>query len=133
VGLELPDHVRDEPGFDHAIAVDNEKRLVDDRSGFEQRVAAAELFLLGDVLELDIAVGRAEMLLNAVALVADHHHDLLNPGVDQCVEDVLQNWPVRRGEHRLGAVVRQGAQPVSFPGREDDGCTETHYSPIYAE
>jgi len=85
-------------------------------------VCGAELLLLSDVSDRHVpVVAVPEVGLDALALVSDDEHDLLDARITHSLDDVLQKRPVRDRNHRLQPPVRQRTQPSAGARGEHDG------------
>jgi hypothetical protein len=111
---------------DETVAVHHQDRAVDDAACLEERVPATELFRLAHVRNRNATVCRAEVVLNAVPLVADDDDQFLDAGLNQRVEDVFEDRAVRGRQHGLWPVSRQRPEAGPLSSSEDHSRIDVH-------
>ncbi len=116
---------RAEIDIEDQLAVERQERLVRAR-GIEQRervlepAAGAEDRLLVAVLDArPEARPIAELALDDIAAVVDVDDEIADPVTDEVGDAVAEDRQIADRQHRLGSLVRQGAQAGAVAGTEE--------------
>ena len=84
--------------------------------------AGTQRGLLHHVLNFQAQIGAIpEVLLKDLRLIRSGEHHVLNPGFLDTGEQVLEEWVVGRGQHRLRRANRQRAQAGAATSHQNDG------------
>ncbi len=107
------------------VAGDDEKAVVQLVSGVEHRAGGSERRLLRGVDEMDPQLRPVPEIGPDVARKEpDGDDDLLEAVLAEKADDVLGHRRIGHGEHRLGQVRRQRAEPGAFPAGHYHGLHE---------
>ena len=103
------------------VPVQREEGLVESVRGKRDAARGPERLLLDAVLELEIAVGGAEVLLDLRRQVATRDDPAPHAVPAQMLEREREERPVDERQHVLADALRQRAQPRSLAADQDDG------------
>ena len=112
---------RAEVGLAERVAVEGEERLVDPLGGEADRAAGAERLLLDPVLEREVAVAVAEVVLDLSRQVAARDDRPGDAEAAQMLERVGELRPVDERQHVLPRPVGERPQAGAEAADEDDG------------